>query len=403
MADDETYPNERGILATTFWEALEKRLADPKFAELADKPEFGEAISDQTGELLEEVSGGVFDTMLAALPATVAENHKLRRDFEATVEPVWGKPLELLHAFHGICMEVGDSCNRRYRDRAYDEDDYSWQAIVRLHARSCLVMGEVLALLRSGYASGAHARWRTLHELAVVAFFLREHDDEIAHRYLAHDAVQAYKYALSHRTYAQRLGQNGPTDDELDEAKRQRDELVSKFGPEFKHDYGWAAPVLPGQGRTFSEIEAATKLDHMRPYYKMASHAIHPNARGLFFDLGLGEDENLLLAGPSTRGLADPGMGACIALYQTTIALLNERPDVDEVVTMLVLQRMVPLVEDALLEANDAHDAETDRRRAERADADESMPGIPSDSRPTRLHRLQAAVVSLGGAIRSRR
>jgi len=158
MKDEQTQPHERGVLATAYWSLLEKRLADPKFAELADKPGFGAKLGEETGKLLEEVSVSVFDSIMAAHSDTVAENHELRRDFEATVERVWGKPLDLLYAFHGICMEVGDSCNRRYRDRACDEDDFSWQAIVRLHARSCLVMGEVLALMRSGYASGAHAR-----------------------------------------------------------------------------------------------------------------------------------------------------------------------------------------------------------------------------------------------------
>lgn len=43
---------------------------------------------------------------------------------------------------------------------------------------------------------------------------------------------------------------------------------------------------------------------------------------------------------------------------------------------MLVLQRMVPVIEDALLEASDAHDAEVDRRRVER---DDFTPGIPAD------------------------
>jgi hypothetical protein len=289
---------------------------------------------------------------------------------------VWGKPLDLLYAFYGICEEVGQNFNARYRDRAYDDEDYSCQALIRLHARSCLVFSEVVALLRSGHASGAHARWRTLHEIAVVMFFLREHGDEVAFRYLEHDAIQAYKSALSHRLYAQRLGQEGPTEEEFDEAKRLRDELVAEYGRAFKRDYGWAASVLPDEGRTFSEVEAATKLDHMRPYYKMASHAIHPNARALFFDLGVGDDENLMLAGPSTRGLADPGWGATVALYQATVSLLNERPDIDELVTMLVLQRMVPVIEDALLEASDAHDAEADRRRAER---DDFTPGIPAD------------------------
>jgi hypothetical protein len=400
METEDTSPDERGALATAFWSAMEKRLADPEFAELTDKPGLAEALSEETGKLLDRVSDNIYDTMMASLPAVVGANHEQRRNFEATLARVWGKPLDLLYAFYGICQEVGQEFNQRYRDRAYDEDDYSCQALIRLHARSCLVFSEVVALLRSGYASGAHARWRTLHEIAVVASFLREHDDDIAQRYLANDAIQAYKSALSYRLYAERLGQDGPTDEEFDEAKRQRDELVARFGSEFKYDYGWAAPVLPGQGRTFAEIEAATELDHMRPYYKMASHAIHPNARALFFDLGLGDDENLMLAGPSTRGLADPGIGATIALYQATVSLLNERPDIDELVTMLVLQRMVPVIEDALMEAHDAHDAEVDRRRAER---DDFTPGIPADTPPTRFERLRRGVVGLGAALRRRR
>ena len=50
---------------------MENRLPDPKFAELANKPGLGEAISEETGKLLERISGGVFDTMMASLPATV--------------------------------------------------------------------------------------------------------------------------------------------------------------------------------------------------------------------------------------------------------------------------------------------------------------------------------------------
>lgn len=372
----ETQPDERGVLAKAYWSTLEKRLADPHFAELANDPEFGQALSEQSNELVKKVSSDVLDAVMASVPEVVSENHQFRRHFESTVERVWGKPLDLLYAFYGICIEIGQDCNLRYRDRAHEVDDFSWQAIIRLHARACLVMSEVLSLLRSGHASGAHARWRTMHELAVVAFFLLEQGDEIARRYLEHDGIQAYKSALSHRRYGARLNEEPPTDEEFEKAQRHRDDLVAKYGRDFKRDYGWAASVLPGSGRTFAEVEAATKLDHMRPYYRMASHAIHPNARGLFFDLGLGDDDHLLLAGPSTRGMADPGIGALIALYQTTIALLSERIDVDETVTMLVLQQMVPIIEDTLVKAHDAHEAEVDRRRAER---DDFTPGIPAD------------------------
>jgi hypothetical protein len=35
--------------------------------------------------------------------------------------------------------------------------------------RACLVGSEIYGLPRTGHAAGAQARWRTLHELAVVA------------------------------------------------------------------------------------------------------------------------------------------------------------------------------------------------------------------------------------------
>jgi hypothetical protein len=389
----EPYSNERGILATSFWGAMESKLTEPEMAALVDRPEFDARLSEETGKLIHDVGERVFETMMSSFSQTVAANQKIRRNFEATVERVWGKPLNLMHGLYGICTEVGQDFNVRYRDRAYDEHDYSCQALIRIHARACLVFSEICSLLRSGHASGAYARWRTLHELAVVASFLREHDDDVARRYLEHDSVQIYKAALMHRRYADRINEEPPTDEEFERAKRDYDDLVAKYGREFKRDYGWAASVLPDDGRTFAEVELATKMDHMRPYYRMASHAIHPNARGLFFDLGVGDDEDLMLAGPSTRGMADPGMGATIALFQTTVSLLNERPDVDEVVTMLVLQRLVPQIEDSLIEASNAHDKEAERRREER---DGFTPGIPSDHGFVWRRRLGEALAKLG-------
>src|SRR2546430_2394755 len=175
MATKDTTPSELGVLATAFWSAMETKLAEPNFAALVNKPGFDMAVSEETGKRVKQVSDGVYDTMMRSLGATVSANHELRRNFEATVARVWGKPLDLLYAFYGICQEVGQDFNVRYRDRAYDDDDHSCQALIRLHARSCLVFSEVITLLRSGHASGAHARWRTLHEIAVVTFFLREH------------------------------------------------------------------------------------------------------------------------------------------------------------------------------------------------------------------------------------
>src|SRR2546423_12781767 len=73
----------------------------------------------------------------------------------------------------------------------------------------------------------------------------------------------------------------------------------------------------------------------VRPYYRMASNPVHPNVRGSLFDLGVGGGREILLAGPSTAGLADPGHAACISLMQTTVCLLNHKVEGEGVAVML--------------------------------------------------------------------
>ena len=354
---------ERGPLACTFWETLSAKLAaEPRLQAAAEKEGFNKAIAEETQTICRDISSSVLATLLERAPQMLDDHRQERTGFQETLEAVWGEALNLLETFLVICTESGDDINRRHWDGAAREDDHVFHALIRLHARSCLVGGEVLTLLRAGYPSGAHARWRTLHELAVVAYFLRDHGQDVAERYLRHDLIQAYKGALMHRRHAEALTEEPLPDEEFAWLRAERDQLVAEYGRDFLRDYGWAASALPGGGATFAEIEQAVDLDHFRPYYKMASHAVHPNARGSFFDLGVGEREHLLLAGPSTRGLADPGVGACQSLLQTSVCLLGHRIDIDELVVMLILQQLAPKVQEAFFAAHQAHDVEAERR-----------------------------------------
>jgi hypothetical protein len=52
--------------------------------------------------------------------------------------------------------------------------------------------------LLAGYASGAHARWRTLHEIAVVALFIAQEDNSTAERYVHHRFVKSYEDAVEY-------------------------------------------------------------------------------------------------------------------------------------------------------------------------------------------------------------
>ena len=217
----------------------------------------------------------------------LSEHLEYRTGFESRLRETWGEALDLFEVFQVICLEAGESFLQRHRAEAEAADDHVFEALTRIHARACLVAGEVLALLRSGYPSGAHARWRTIHELAVVAVFIQEHGSETARRYLLHDAIQAHKAALAYRTHSEALGFEPLTDEEFEPIQERRDALVAEFGTDFADWYGWAAEALGRPARTFSAIEEAVDMSHMRAHYGMASHAVHPNIHGSLFDLGL--------------------------------------------------------------------------------------------------------------------
>lgn len=147
--------------------------------------------------------GRLVDRVIAlAIPASVellmsaaedAAEHRLAVDvgerarFEQRLQRRWGAALDTLMLFRLSCLDAGVAFHDRHKPA---EGDWVYAVLVRLQARACLVAAEVLALLRAGFASGAHARWRVAHEIAVVGSFVKEHGQDTAERYLRHDAVE---------------------------------------------------------------------------------------------------------------------------------------------------------------------------------------------------------------------
>ena len=86
-----------------------------------------------------------------------------------------------------------------------------------------------------------------------------------------------------------------------------RAQALETYGPEFRKLYEWAAKHLAKRDPTIADIQEAAGIEHLGPYYRMASHNVHANPRGVFFKLGLIGELEVLLAGPSNAGLADPG------------------------------------------------------------------------------------------------
>lgn len=357
-----------------------QEMFDAEFAK--SQNDSGSAGSSQDSEamrtdLMSEIADDVAESMLQDLKqdarSLVRQISRERKTFEDRLRSQWRNPLDLLDLFIALATEAGDEFNREFRPAAATSNDVVFEALTRLHARACQVSSAILVLLRSGYADDALARWRTLYEIAIVGYLIHEHGEDTAERYLRHDTIQRYKLARRFQEQALKLGEVPLAQDELDELKEQRDDLVAKYGKEFACDYGWAAAATGCKRPSLYDLEAQIELKHLRPYCRMASDNVHANAHGTYFRLGANEyTDEVLLAGPSVLGLADPGQLTAISLNQITETLITSRPNLDGEIVSNVLQGLLEEIGDAFIQVH---------RRVEKmaeADAHGDAPGLPS-------------------------
>ena len=190
--------------------------------------------------------------------------------------------------------------------------------------------------------------------MAVVACLIEKHGQDLAERYLLHEVIQQYKLACRYQEAFDRLELEPLASEDFESLEAERDKLLAKFGEEFDSDYGWASLAIGSNRPSISDLEQNVELDHMRPYYRMASDNVHPNSHGTYFRLGLhsSQEDTVLLAGPSNLGLADPGHATAISLLQITASLLVTESDLDCVVTMKILQALTSEVGEAFLKVD---------------------------------------------------
>lgn len=312
------------------------------------------ALGDGIPERIQELLGHLPDQILSSIQEQALDGLEERRaqhaEFVKRNVSRWQKGFDQLELLIEISVEAGESFNQRVRPEAAGMGDILFDVIVRLHAKGCLVSKEILALLKNGFADGAHARWRALHELSVTARFLAEHGIEAAVRYTDFEFVEGYKGAAQLNRYESRINAAGYSDEEIRELRSHYDAVVAKYGSEFGKPYGWATKFLPKGRPTFSALEKSVGLDHWRPYYKWASQSIHANVKAIRFSLGMCEaTEDMLLVGPSNSGMTDPAHSTAISLLQLTCTTLFLSPNLDDIVAAKVLSTLSNQVGEAFV------------------------------------------------------
>ncbi|MEC0311368.1 DUF5677 domain-containing protein [Paenibacillus lautus] len=290
-------------------------------------------------KMLNETTPIMVDDLRKSQGEMLEDQRLLRAEFEARLHRRWSKPLALLETLIVISLESSEELYKENISIAKSKSNIKFEVLIKIHARACQISYEILALLRSGFADGAMTRWRTLHELAVLSFFISQNDNDVAQMYLDYEFIERYYEMLEYIKYAPILGYSELPKEDIDELTSKRAELIHKYGNEFEKPYGWTLNVLDKKNRNFKALEENIQLDHLRPYYKLACNYVHLGPKASSFSLGNIEGSKIIIAGASNYGLANPGQNACLSLTQITTCLLTSYPTFEALMTCKIMDK----------------------------------------------------------------
>lgn len=258
--------------------------------------------------------------------------------FRERLEGRWNKPLGQLRMLLTMVREwCGDIFHREEARRPHKKKQLR-EILVRLLVRAIQVTDEIVCLLENGFADGAMARWRTLHEIAVVAAVIAEHGESIAVRYIAHQAVESQRALNKYLACCPLLGYRPLPTRDVKKINKAYAAAIAKYGPEFKSDYGWAAHHLKKSKPTFADLEAAAGRAKMRSHYQMGNDNVHAGVKSMFVRLGLVGEYNSLLSGRSNGGLTEPGQNAAHTLAQLAVIVCLSEPTFDDLVVASMIR-----------------------------------------------------------------
>ena len=210
------------------------------------------------------------------------------------------------------------------------------------------MVSEIQTLQQAGFPSGAEARSRSLHELAVVASVLQKSDAELADRYRAYESIEQYNDAVKYNENCKALEQIPIPSDEMAELKT-RSESAAKRWEGIKGANGWARSIL--KNPSFRELEAYADLGHLYPFYRLGNHSVHAGPRAS--TLQRIDIDGVPHRSPGSTvhaDFAETAHGALISLQQINAAMLVERagagPDVDSLIAVMAIAGLIEVAGD---------------------------------------------------------
>ncbi|MFC6723493.1 DUF5677 domain-containing protein [Halobium palmae] len=263
------------------------------------------------------------------------------------------EPIDLLEALIIYSHETGEEIDRVFGAEATQGPNFRLIALQKLHGRGILIAREILTLIKSGFADGAQARWRALHEVATVAVFISRSSVETAKRYLLHEAIDDYQLADKIRDYPATRGLPEVSDEVMEGLSEKRETLRGTFNTYYSGTWGWAADELGNKSPGFKDIEESVGFESYRPHHFYASKLnIHGGAKGAMSQLGMvGSRPYSTTASPTNYGFSLPGTDTAISVFFFSTALISGTGDLAYNRDAKVMEFFVEDIEDSFEKA----------------------------------------------------
>jgi hypothetical protein len=310
------------------------------------KSNLGESLPRVTEQVTAAISDAVPEAIFAAaavIGSHLSDNaaeHMSQLSAEhakraKTVQKLWGLAFDQLDFLRHIVLEWSHEAHL-LRSGPYLHPNTAF-ALNRLVGRAYEIVGEIITLARSGYADGALARWRSLHEVCVIALFLARHSDRCALMYLSHHQVEELKILEVDRASGRRKTIGSVEDRYVAHLRRQKAVFASKFGAAFVNDYGWASVELGRAKTNFRELELYVGLDLLRLGYQRANSTVHGGALATLtrISLGTGVDGTTV---PPAYGCEVAASYAAASLSMTVADLCTTTENADLLAMSIIVQ-----------------------------------------------------------------
>lgn len=309
-----------------------------------------------SAELIYLFSQDLYKSLDAGKDKLLSEHSGTLEEFRRRLFDTWEHPLKRLDSLIYMCMEIVDELRK---DQTYLPlvQNKKFNVATRLHARCVQVGSEISHLLHGGFADGAFARWRTLHETSTTTKFICEGDEDLSTRFLDYQSITRFEGATKYND-KNKLDFEPVPAEQLEGLRAEKDEILKQYGAPFERKFGWARKALGDTSKnnlTFPAIETFVGLDLLRNHFSFANQYVHAGIDSIGFKLGTSmSNRDLLLTGPSNEGLIEPIQCTSLSLIYATEALIRAFPNDESLITISILWMWHSALKHEVADASDA-------------------------------------------------